>query len=68
MTDLAFARKFPDVCCEGVTRHGEFQPCDRVAVAVRVDLENGGSGYPVCAYHARGDMVPLTELLAGDLS
>jgi hypothetical protein len=52
-------------CDEGVTRQGEFQPCEKTAVAVRLDPEEG-SPYPVCAYHARGDMVPLAELLDED--
>jgi hypothetical protein len=64
--DLRMARKFPGECTEGVTRKGEFQPCDKPAVAVRMDPEYG-SPYPVCAYHARGAMVPLAVLLADRL-
>ena len=51
------------VCDEGVTRRGEYQPCEKVAVAIRHDPEDGGF-YPVCAYHAHADMVPLVEVLA----
>lgn len=47
-------------CCEEVTRRGELQPCDKTAVAVRRDADGD---YPVCAYHSRGSMVPLSELL-----
>jgi hypothetical protein len=48
-------------CHEDVTRKGQSQPCEKTAVAVRIDAQDGGP-YPVCAYHARGQMVPLTEL------
>lgn len=51
------------LCHEDVTRGGESQPCDKTAVAVRIDPEDDGP-YPVCAYHARAEMVPLTDLLA----
>lgn len=61
--ELAFIRKFPNECTEGVTRKGEFQPCDKPAVAARRDPEEGG-WYPVCSHHARGSlMVPLAELV-----
>jgi hypothetical protein len=49
-------------CHEGVTRKGEFEPCDKPAVAVRIDPQEGGP-YPVCAYHARADMVLLIDLV-----
>lgn len=61
--DLRFVRKFPKECTEGVTRKGDEQPCDKPAVAARIDPEDGHP-YPVCAYHARSDMVPLSVLLA----
>ncbi len=48
-------------CHEGVTREGHYQPCDKPAVAVRLDPEDE-TPYPVCAFHARGQMVPLTQL------
>ena len=57
------------LCHEDVTRDGESQPCEATAVAVRVDPEDD-EPYPVCARHARADMVPLTDLgavLGGDL-
>lgn len=62
--DLRFVRRFPDKCTEGVSRKGEEQPCDKSAVAARIDPEEG-SAYPVCAYHARADMVPLRVLMVG---
>jgi hypothetical protein len=46
-------------CHEGVTRGGEFQPCDRPAVAMRLDPTEG-TPYPVCVKHTRGPgMIPL---------
>lgn len=60
MSDLDFAREFPTTCCEEVSRSSELEPCDKTAIAVREDPD--GSPYPVCAYHARGRMVPLAEL------
>lgn len=50
-------------CHEDVSRKGLSQPCDKTAVAVRIDERDGGY-YPVCAYHARGPMVSLPDLLA----
>lgn len=47
-------------CTEGVTRGEAFQPCDKPAVAYRRDPESN-EPYPVCAYHCRGEMVPLTK-------
>lgn len=61
--DIAGIRRFPDWCAEEVTRKGELQPCDRTAVAVRIDPEGVGF-YPVCVRHARGDMVPLRVVMA----
>ena len=52
---------FGELCSEGVTRRGEFQPCDKPAVALRIDPTEG-QPYAVCAYHCRADMVPLAEL------
>lgn len=40
-------------CAEDVTRRGLSQPCDKPAVALRID-PTGGNPYPVCAYHTRG--------------
>ena len=51
-----------DKCEAGVTRRDEFQPCDKPAVALRNDPEDG-EPYPVCAYHAHGDMVTLPDLI-----
>jgi hypothetical protein len=52
------------LCHEGVTRGGEFQPCDKPAVAMRIDVTEDGRPYPVCAKHARRPMVPLADLIA----
>lgn len=62
MSDPALVLRFPALCTEGVTRRDEFQPCDKPAVAVRFDPESGL--YPVCARHARADMVLLVVLIA----
>jgi hypothetical protein len=48
-------------CHEGVTRREEFQPCEKTAVAMRLDPEEGHP-YPVCARHARADMVSLSSV------
>lgn len=48
------------VCHEGVTRQGEFQPCDRPAVAYRLDITEGYLPYPVCVGHTRHPMQNLT--------
>jgi hypothetical protein len=49
------------VCEEGVTRRGEYEPCDKPAVAERWyepgEAEGGWS--PVCPYHTRGKCRPL---------
>ena len=50
------------VCYEDVTRGGESQPCGKIAVAIRIDPRDDGP-YPVCAYHTRGDMVSLSDIL-----
>ena len=63
MTGFGLLLDYPDLCTEGVTRRDEFQPCDKPAVAVRLDPEEGNP-YPVCAYHTRGDMVTLPDLIA----
>lgn len=52
----------PEHCHENVTRGGEEQPCDKTPVALRLDPEEG-SPYPVCAHHARADMVTLEEIV-----
>lgn len=45
-------------CTEEVIRKGDYDTCDKTAVAVRIDPTEG-SPYPVCSKHCRGDMVPL---------
>lgn len=66
--DVEFIRKYPDKCCSAVSRDGESQPCDKVAVAVCAgvadDSEDDPHWWPVCAGHTRkGWMVPLEDLL-----
>lgn len=53
-----------DYCPMGVTRAGEFEPCDKPVVAVRwVEFEGVEYATPVCVAHCRvGQMVPLIEL------
>ena len=48
------------LCHEGVTRKGEFEPCDKPAVALRDDCE-ADAYYPVCKHHARGFVIPLVD-------
>jgi hypothetical protein len=62
MSELARIMQY-GLCHEDVTRKGVSQPCDKTAVAVRIDPEDG-SPYSVCAYHTRGEMVSLPDLLA----
>ncbi|OCB45569.1 hypothetical protein A5721_16380 [Mycobacterium vulneris] len=50
------------VCHEEVSRDGQSQPCDRTAVAIRIDPEDD-SPYPVCAHHTRAQMVSLSDIL-----
>lgn len=38
-------------CHYGVTRQGEYQPCDKPAVGERVDDEYPYNPYPVCQRH-----------------
>lgn len=52
------------LCHEEVSRKGQSQPCEKAAVAVRLDPEDR-SPYPVCAFHSRSEMVSLNDLLAG---
>lgn len=61
MTALLRAALYPN-CTEGVTRRGQYVPCDKTTVAVRYDPDSGDP-YPVCAHHARADMVPLLKIL-----
>jgi hypothetical protein len=60
---LDFILKFPDKCCAEVSRKGESQPCDKMAVAVTIDVEDG-HWWPVCPHHSRGrPMMSLAELI-----
>jgi hypothetical protein len=53
---------YSDLCAEGVTRRGEYQPCEKPSVGLRRDPQEGGP-YPVCAFHARSPMVTLPEIV-----
>lgn len=62
------ALRYPQLCSEDVTRKGESQPCEKPAVALRVD-PNEGTPYPVCSYHSRGEeMVPLERIVRAMLA
>jgi len=53
-----------DECHEAVTRAGEEQPCNKPAVALRRDPQEGNP-YPVCGHHARANdphMLTLADL------
>jgi hypothetical protein len=60
--DMRLALGHPEKCTEEVSRNGLVDTCDRVAVALRLD-PNEGSPYPVCARHARRDLVPLEDIV-----
>ena len=60
--EMRFALGYPEECTEEVSRRGLVEPCDRVAVALRVD-RNEGTLYPVCARHTRAEMVPLGAIV-----
>ena len=49
---LSIALGRPEDCHEEVARGDELEPCDKTAVALRVDPQEG-EPYPVCAHHAR---------------
>lgn len=51
------------ICEEGVTRDGEFQPCEKPAVAWRRDPETR-QPYPVCKRHTRGNVLTLDHMRA----
>lgn len=51
------------VCHEDVTRAGISEPCEKPAVAMRIDVRDGRP-YPVCAKHTRKPMVQLPDVLA----
>lgn len=61
--DIEHITRFPGECCAAVSRGGELQPCDKRAVAVTVDTEDG-HWWPVCPHHSRGrPMVSLADLI-----
>jgi len=49
-------------CHEEVTRGGQLEPCEKIAIANRFDPESL-EPYPVCIEHVRGDMVPLLAVV-----
>lgn len=51
-------------CHEEVTRHDTLNPCNKPAVALRID-PNWGDPYPVCARHSRAPMVTIPEIVQG---
>ena len=53
-------------CTWGVTRQGEFQPCDKPAVARVYDPESA-EVWSVCAYHTRKDALPTEVWLAAEV-
>ena len=59
---MSIALGRPEQCHEEVTRDGELEPCEKVAVALRIDPQES-EPYPVCARHARGDMVSLEAIV-----
>lgn len=59
---LRIALGRPEQCHEEVTRKGEIEPCDKPAVGLRIDPQES-EPYPVCARHARAEMVPLVDIV-----
>ena len=59
--EITAALRSPWECTEDVTRKGESQPCEKPAVALRIDPTEGDP-YPVCIYHTRAPMVPLDRV------
>jgi len=57
LTDSLVTAFSQDVCFEGVSRKGNYEPCDLTAVAVRLDGE--GHPYPVCSNHVRHPMASM---------
>ncbi len=55
-----------DTCEAGVTRNGEYVPCEKPAVALRIWADEWPSERmsPVCVHHCKvGEMVPLATIL-----
>jgi hypothetical protein len=64
--EIADSLKWPERCCVSVSRKGEEQPCDKTAVAVALlwdDWDGRDRPGAVCAFHAQGRMVPLSEIV-----
>lgn len=53
---------FAAECHEEVNRRCHLQPCDRPAVALRLDPHEL-TPYPVCSQHRRAPMVALRDLI-----
>lgn len=70
--DDLYAHRDPDLtgriltattCEEGISgTDGTYQPCDRPAVAWRID-ERDDTAYPVCPKHTRQPMIPIQTVL-----
>jgi len=55
-------------CHQEISHNGHAEPCERVAIAIRLDFADSeqGSPDPVCARHVskrRGEMVQLLEVM-----
>lgn len=59
---LSIALGRPQDCHEEVARGVEVEPCDKTAVALRIDPQES-EPYPVCARHTRAPMVPLVDIV-----
>ena len=60
--DLTFVLGHSYECTDVAITEGEIQPCKKLAVAAAI--AHSGGAHPVCARHARADMVPLPDLIA----
>lgn len=69
---LSRVASWPDTCEAGVTRDGDWVPCDKPAIGVYIDTTDDGEfgfsgsvAWPVCVHHARvGRMASLRDLLS----
>jgi hypothetical protein len=59
---MSIALGHPQECHEEVGRGVEVEPCEKPAVALRIDPQES-EPYPVCARHARAPMVPLVDIV-----
>lgn len=71
--DIRAVDRSPNRCATGVERAGEYEPCDKTAVAaLSMWWEGEWNSWAVCAYHAhmmggRDDceLIPLRNLIRG---